>query len=152
MDTMPCWTLAATGLPGIFYGFPILPPDGFAGPVGLKLAHHAPGQIIHPDGVDPIPNKEDEQVIRAFLAQYMPKANGHPIEMKTCRYTYTPDEHFILDTLPGFEDRVSIAAGFSGHGFKFVSVVGEVMADLAQFGLTSQPIGFLSAQRLNGLH
>jgi sarcosine oxidase len=69
------------------------------------------------------------------------------IKMKTCRYTNTPDEHFILDHLPGYGDRVIMAAGFSGHGFKFVSVIGEVMADLAQQGSTQLPVDFLSVAR-----
>jgi sarcosine oxidase len=62
-------------------------------------------------------------------------------------YTLTPDEHFVIDHLPGHEGRVVIAAGFSGHGFKFTPVVGEILADLALIGHTGLPIGFLSAQR-----
>jgi sarcosine oxidase len=69
--------------------------------------------------------------------------------MKVCMYTSTPDEHFILDHLPGYEKEVAIAAGFSGHGFKFSSVVGEIMADLAMNGGTALPIGFLSARRFD---
>jgi sarcosine oxidase len=68
--------------------------------------------------------------------------------MKTCRYTNTTDEHFILDHLPGYGGRVIMAAGFSGHGFKFVSVIGEVMADLAQQGSTQLPVDFLTSKRL----
>ena len=67
--------------------------------------------------------------------------------MKNCLYTYSPDHHFIIDQLPGYEDDVIIACGFSGHGFKFVPVVGEVLADLAIDGETDQPIGFLRMQR-----
>jgi len=69
--------------------------------------------------------------------------------LKTCLYTNTPDENFVLDFLPGYNQQVVIAAGFSGHGFKFVSVVGEIMADLAQQGKTDLPIGFLNASRFN---
>ena len=69
--------------------------------------------------------------------------------MKTCLYTNTPDENFILDHLPGYDKAVVIAAGFSGHGFKFVSIVGEIMADLAMKGSTTQPISFLNASRFN---
>jgi sarcosine oxidase len=64
-------------------------------------------------------------------------------------YTNSPDENFILDYLPGYDKDVVIATGFSGHGFKFVSVVGEIMADLAMKGSTIQPIGFLRANRFN---
>ena len=67
--------------------------------------------------------------------------------MKTCLYTNTPDENFILDFLPGYDKDVVIATGFSGHGFKFASVVGEIMSDLAIKGKTDLPIGFLNAKR-----
>ena len=67
--------------------------------------------------------------------------------MKTCMYTNTSDENFILDFLPGYNKDVVIATGFSGHGFKFASVVGEIMSDLAIKGNTALPIGFLNAMR-----
>ena len=67
--------------------------------------------------------------------------------MKTCMYTNTPDENFILDFLPGYDNHVLIATGFSGHGFKFASVVGEIISDLAIKGITPHPIDFLNAQR-----
>ena len=68
--------------------------------------------------------------------------------MKTCLFTNSPDEHFILDVLPG-QTQVSIAAGFSGHGFKFCSVVGEIMAELALDGGTRHD---LSLFRLSRFH
>lgn len=77
----------------------------------------------------------------------MPKGAGRLVEAKTCLYSNTPDEHFVIDLLPGLEDRACMAWGFSGHGFKFVSVVGEILADLAMEGRTDHPIGFLSASR-----
>ena len=67
--------------------------------------------------------------------------------LKTCLYTYTPDENFVIDFLPGFDQDVVIAAGFSGHGFKFASVVGEILADLSSKGATAFPIDFLNANR-----
>lgn len=152
MGVLPCWTLAAPDKPGIFYGFPVLDEKGFDGPVGLKLAHHAPGMAIDPDNQDVPPHAGDEAVIREFLEQYIPEAAGGQIYMRGCRYTNTPDEHFILDHLPGYGGRVSIAAGFSGHGFKFVSAVGEIMADLAIQGHSIHPIRFLSSDRFTGHH
>ena len=62
-------------------------------------------------------------------------APGRTLDMVVCMFTNTPDEHFVLDTLPD-APQVSLAAGFSGHGFKMASVIGEVMADLAQRGET----------------
>jgi sarcosine oxidase len=66
--------------------------------------------------------------------------------LKTCMFTNSPDEHFILDVLPS-DPRVSVAAGFSGHGFKFCSVVGEIMADLALAGETRHDIGLFRLSR-----
>jgi sarcosine oxidase len=65
---------------------------------------------------------------------------------KICLFTNSPDEHFILDVHPEYPG-VAIAAGFSGHGYKFCSVVGEIMADLVQKGETSHDIGFFALNR-----
>jgi glycine/D-amino acid oxidase-like deaminating enzyme len=62
-------------------------------------------------------------------------------------YTMTPDEDFVLGWLPGGMGRVAVAAGFSGHGFKFTPVVGEILADLVVAGGTDLPIEFLSPSR-----
>ena len=60
----------------------------------------------------------------------MPRANGPLVRAASCLYTNTPDEHFIIDTLPG-NPEVIVASPCSGHGFKFASVIGEILADLA---------------------
>ena len=70
-------------------------------------------------------------MLREFTRRYFPDAAGPVLSLKTCMFTNTPDEHFILDLHPWLP-QVSLAAGFSGHGFKFCSVVGEIMADLVQ--------------------
>ena len=69
----------------------------------------------------------------------MPGANGPFRSHKVCLYTMTPDEHFIIDVHPR-HPRVVLAGGFSGHGFKFAAVVGEILADLAQKGQTGWAI------------
>ena len=61
-------------------------------------------------------------------------------------FVNSPDEHFIIDTLPGMPG-VSVATGFSGHGYKFCSVVGEIMADLAMHGSTRHDIGLFRLGR-----
>jgi len=96
--------------------------------------------------VNRTPNEEDEANLIYALNKFLPGGYVSTLAMKTCMYTNTPDENFILDLLPGFDD-VVIATGFSGHGFKFASVVGEIMADLAIYGKTSLPIEFLNAKR-----
>jgi len=68
------------------------------------------------------------------------------MSMHACMFENSPDEHFIIDTLPD-TPQVSVAAGFSGHGYKFCSVVGEIMADLATTGETRHDIGLFSLSR-----
>jgi sarcosine oxidase len=81
------------------------------------------------------------------LKKFFPIGYKSTHAMKTCMYSNTPDENFILDFLPNYDKDVVVAAGFSGHGFKFASVVGEIMSDLAINGSTALPIGFLNAGR-----
>jgi sarcosine oxidase len=120
--------------PGVFYGFPILPPASFEGPIGFKLAYHYPGERIDPDSIDRNPSLQEEQLLIRFMQRYFPDQYLSTVELKTCMYTNSPDEHFILDFLPGFDQNVMVATGFSGHGFKFASVIGEIMSDLAIWG------------------
>ena len=81
------------------------------------------------------------------LDKYLPGTFDGLLHSKVCLYANSPDENFIIDHLPGYDETVSVACGFSGHGFKFVSVVGEMLADLSLDGKTDLPIGFLSAKR-----
>ena len=105
-----------------YYGFPSF--DG----KGVKIGRHDTGYDIDPDklsynfGEYP----EDEGDVRVLLEKFMPQAAGRFKDGKVCMYTLTPDEHFIIDRHPEYA-HVSIAAGFSGHGFKFGSVVGEIL-------------------------
>lgn len=146
LGNFPCWMLVNKDYD--FYGFPILPVGAFAGPLGLKLALHYPlGEHTDPDVVNRNTKDSDENILIEFLNQYIPDGHENTLVMKTCLYTNTPDHDFIIDFLPGFNKEVVIAAGFSGHGFKFVSVVGEILADLAMNGSTKLPIGFLNAKR-----
>jgi sarcosine oxidase len=145
----PCWMIADEEKPGIYYGFPILPVGQFNGPIGFKIAHHTPGQPCEPDTISRMPTPEDEDNLRYCLDKFFPDGFAHMHVMKTCMYTNTPDEHFIIDFLPGHKNEVVVAAGFSGHGFKFASVVGEILRDLALSGSTSHPIDFLHAKRFS---
>lgn len=148
LGNFPCWNIVNNGHD--FYGFPILPAGQFGGPLGLKLALHYPGgDVTDPDMVNRNMKETDEKVLVDFLNEFIPDGYESTLTMKTCLYTNTPDENFILDFLPGFDTSVVIAAGFSGHGFKFTSVIGEILADLAIKGSTSLPIAFLNAQRFD---
>ena len=149
LGKFPCWLIDDHTQHGMYYGFPILPVGRFGAPIGLKVALHYPGHVSDPDAVNRVPSKEDEEMLIEAIHKFLPDGFSSMHVMKTCLYTNTPDENFVLDYLPGYDQQVAIAAGFSGHGFKFVSVVGEIMADLAMKGKTELPIGFLNAQRFN---
>ncbi|MCS6915573.1 MAG: N-methyl-L-tryptophan oxidase [Myxococcales bacterium] len=140
-----CPTFAFDTPNGFFYGFPV------HGPEGLKVAEHTGGaEVADPDMLDRSLRPGDEEPVRAFLVRHLPQAAQAPLQAhEACMYTMTPDEHFVIDRHPQ-HPQIVYAAGFSGHGFKFASVIGEVLADLAASGRTSHPIAFLSAARLLG--
>ncbi|MBL7861670.1 MAG: N-methyl-L-tryptophan oxidase [Cyclobacteriaceae bacterium] len=146
LGKFPCWILEDKDHD--FYGFPILPVGTFAGPLGLKLALHYPGaDTTDPDQVNRNTKESDEKILIDFLNKFMPDGYENTLVMKTCLYTNSPDHDFIIDYLSGFNKDIVFATGFSGHGFKFVSVVGEILADLAMEGSTQLPVDFLSAKR-----
>ncbi len=126
---------------GSYYGFPVHDVPGFK----FGRYHHRE-ESIDPDSPDRAVDVEDETLLRSFAERYFPDGAGPTVMLKACIFTNTPDEHFVLDTLPE-TPQVSVAAGFSGHGFKFCSVVGEVMADLAMHGDTSHDIGLFELAR-----
>jgi sarcosine oxidase len=101
---------------------------------------------VDPDTVNREPEPADENLLRAFARRYFPDGAGATLMLKTCLFTNTPDRHFILDHHPSHPE-VTVAAGFSGHGYKFCSVVGEVMADLAQDGRSRHDIEFFRLRR-----
>jgi len=103
-------------------------------------------EIVDPDSVDRNTRSEDEHVLREAIRRYFPDADGPTLAMKTCLFTNTRDEHFVIDRLP-HAPRVAVAAGFSGHGFKFCSVVGEILADLALDGATGHDISLFALDR-----
>ena len=109
---------------GRYYGFPDDRGEGFK----IGKYYHLRQQVSHPDGLDRECHPEDEAVLREGIAAYFPEANGPTRRMAACLFTNTPDTDFILDRAPGVDDAF-VAAGFSGHGFKFCSVVGRIMAD-----------------------
>lgn len=121
-----------------YYGFPYDPENG------LKMAGLHFGDRVDPDMVDREASAADEERVRAWLRRRMPLANGERRRAQVCMYTNSPDGHFIIDR----EGPVTYASACSGHGFKFASAVGEILADLAINGQSSLDIGFLSAARL----
>jgi sarcosine oxidase len=147
LNNFPCWMIGDDDKHGCYYGFPLLDTKKFGAPDGLKMAHHFPSHITDPDNVNRQTTKEDIENVKYCLDKYLPGVLESVLSTKICLYGNSPDENFIIDKLPGFEDNVSIACGFSGHGFKFASVIGEILADLAITGKTSLPMDFLNAKR-----
>lgn len=91
----------------------------------------------------------DEAVLRRCISRYFPDADGPTMALHTCMFTNTPDEHFIIDTLPGNAD-VIVASPCSGHGYKFASVIGEILADLATRGASNFDLEMFRLARFRG--
>ncbi len=141
LGEFPAWAIDSLD-GGVYYGFPLMP-----GRPGLKLAHHHPsGNVYDPDDPSRDPRAEDENDFRRCLAKYIPAGNGPVEQMRICLYTNSPDHNFIIDRHPNHEN-VTIACGFSGHGFKFASVIGEILADIATTDSTAHSVDFLSLKR-----
>ncbi|HEY6746850.1 MAG TPA: N-methyl-L-tryptophan oxidase [Mycobacteriales bacterium] len=128
--------------PDQVYGFPAI--DGPAG--GVKVSFFRAGEPTTPGTVDRTVRPGEVEELRRRAAQVLPGLTGPPVAATVCLYTTTPDSHFVLGPHPAF-DTVVVACGFSGHGFKFVPVVGEILADLALDGSTRQPIGLFDPLR-----
>jgi sarcosine oxidase len=127
----------------MFYSFPAVD-----GEESVKAAFfRADGTPTDPETIDRKVHDEEVEFIRGYLARHVPSMNGDLVAAKTCMYTNTPDEHFVISTHPD-HPQISLAAGFSGHGYKFCSVVGEILADLATDGKTEHPIELFSPTRL----
>jgi sarcosine oxidase len=114
---------------------------------GVKVARHHSGDYCDPDAVDRTLNAEDERRLRSAIAERLPALNGPIVSSLICLYENSPDEHFLIDHLPEHAN-VVYGGGFSGHGFKFSSVVGEILADLVTHGEATPQAAFLRAERL----
>lgn len=123
---------------GVFYGFPAIEPHG------LKAAEHSGGKTVD-EPVDDGGAEGFDRLAR-FVQTYLSVVDIWTSRHSKCYYTMTPDEHFIVDRHPE-NPNVVLAAGLSGHGFKFTGVLGQALADLTAEGRTDLPIGFLSLVR-----
>jgi sarcosine oxidase len=125
----------------LFYGFPRINDSGYP-----KVAIHTGGEECTPSTIDRTIRESDELAIRSSISSRIPALNGELSHAAACMYTMTADEHFIIDAHPGYP-QVILAAGFSGHGFKFSSVVGEILSELATKRRTSRDITLFSRSR-----
>lgn len=129
---------------GHMYGFPVYGIPGFK----IGKYHHLRQQTAAVD-VDRECHLEDEEALRGCIEPYLTGGFGATLALKTCMFTNTPDGHFIMDHHPEHAN-VVIGAGFSGHGFKFCSVAGEILAELALDGETRHDIGMFGLDRFGG--
>lgn len=111
------------------YGFPVF------GREGVKVSRDGMGQEVSPDTCNRTPDPEYIEHLRAFLRARIPGAAGEALHAHVCLYTETPDTEFIIDLHPNCPDLL-IAAGFSGHGFKFTSLMGRILSEMALAGRT----------------
>lgn len=120
---------------------------------GLKLGRYRHfGEQGPADELDRTPRADDEQMLREYATHYFPAGAGPARSMVGCLFENTPDEHFIIDTLPD-HPQVIVGGGGSGHAYKFCPVIGEILADLATTGKTAHEIGLFRCDRFqqNGL-
>jgi sarcosine oxidase len=136
----PAFLLNRRGLPAPLYGFP-----DFGD--GIKAAFHGLGDLTDAKHLDrEIDPARDVKPAAQALEQWMPGAARTFREAKPCMYTLTPDENFVIDRHPEHENLI-LCGGFSGHGFKFAPVIGEIGADLALDGGSRHEVEFLSLRR-----
>ena len=127
---------------GRYYGFPVYEVPGFK----FGRYHHQ-NETGTADTLLREPDAADEALLRQFGERYFPDGSGATMALRACMFTNTPDEHFIIDRDPD-HPQVVLASPCSGHGYKFCSVIGEILADLATAnGTTRHEIGFLRLDR-----
>ena len=141
-DRLPVYLLEAEPGQPLVYGFPLIAAEN----EGVKVALHGTPEVCAPETVNRELLAGELATMRARLATTVPALDGRLLRTEVCLYTMTPDEHFIIDQHPLYP-AVTLAAGFSGHGFKFASVVGEALADRATTGRSAFDLGLFSIQR-----
>lgn len=130
-ERCPVWIAhVSERYPETVYGIPSHDGSGF------KIAFHGGAARRHQSEIDYKPDRSNVEALRPFMRAHIPGiAEAPAAESRICLYTQTPDEHFIVDVHPAHQ-HVAIGAGFSGHGFKFSTMIGKMLADLALDGAT----------------
>lgn len=141
-DRFPAFFLERASLPAPLYGVPDFGE-------GLKAALHAYGETTRASGLRREVLETEIDEMRSTLRTFLPEASGTCVRTKACMYALTPDRHFAIGQ-DSQEERVIVACGFSGHGYKFAPVIGEVLAELVVEGRSTLDIGFLDIRRLHG--
>lgn len=128
------------------YGIPMA--NDQDAPTGVKLGMHGRGGACTPDTIDRIVSCDEADALAEAFAIAAPRAAGVVSATATCMYSNTPDDHFVIDRLAG-SNRIELAVGFCGHGFKFAPVVGEILANRALKVKSDHSAEFLRALRFN---
>ncbi|MCA0453076.1 MAG: N-methyl-L-tryptophan oxidase [Chloroflexi bacterium] len=114
---------------------------------GLKVAWHGGKLYDHPTQIDYTPSQSDIDKALRFNKQYLPDVTGLR-SARVCLYTMTPDEHWVLDKHPEYQ-HIVFAGGCSGHAFKFSTIIGKILTDLALTGETPHDISLFKASRFS---
>lgn len=146
--TRPEWWTAEAGAPdfilsvpeGQFYGMPSI--EG----AGVKIGRHDNGEPTTARSVRRDIDDAERDELRNVLDRYLPGATGPILSELTCMYTMTPDEYYIVER-HAEQRQVVYGCGFSGTGFKYSCVIGEILADLAIDGDTRFDISIFSSAR-----
>lgn len=120
-------------------------PDG---PGRVKAGIHHEGEVVDPEAATRTTSPTEDARMRSLVAQYQPGAAGRLIDSAVCLYTNTPDRHFVIDWHPD-QGNVLVVSPCSGHGFKFSSAIGEVVADLVTSGATGFDLSPFSIRRFS---
>lgn len=124
------------------YGFPVHDVPGF------KFGRSGePREVVDPERMDREPTAAEEELHRRFAERFFPAGAGPTLSLRTCIQSFSTDEDFVLGRVPGY-DAVTVGTGFTGHGFKFASVMGEVLADFATDGTTDHDVAVHDIGRL----
>jgi len=115
---------------------------------GVKAGIHHAGEITTPDAVRRAVTSDDDDAMRAQMRRFVPAASHRILDSRVCLYTNTPDRHFVIDTHPEHRE-VIIASPCSGHGFKFSSAIGEVLADLVTREASEMDLRLFEARRFS---
>jgi sarcosine oxidase len=140
--TLPAFIHFATDR--AFYGIPLHGEGG--NEPALKVCRHHGGEKAVADTLDRALRDSDVEPVRAFMREHLPRADGSLLRSRVCMYTNTPDQNFLVGTVPGRQN-VVVLGGFSGHGYKMASVMGEIAADLVMGSRSRFDLGLFSLGR-----
>ncbi|MCB9521739.1 MAG: N-methyl-L-tryptophan oxidase [Myxococcales bacterium] len=142
----PAWLIVRGDEPPL-YGIPHDPRAG--GAVRAKVALHGRREACDPDAPRRALTDDDLEELLGVVRRWLPALGERVADVKSCLYTVTPDDHFVVDRVPGM-DHVCCVAGLSGHGFKLTPALGQAVADLSLDGAGALPVGFLTLARFGG--